>query len=133
MPAGCESGYFVQPTIFTDCRDDMRIVQEEIFGPVACVLPFSSETEVIERANQLEFGLAAGGFTKDLAQAHRVTARLQAGVCWVNDYNVTPIVMPFGGVKASGMGRENGLAAIETYTQSKSVYVSLGPVCDPYK
>lgn len=126
--AALRSGYFVEPTIFDRCTDTMRIVREEIFGPVLSLLTFRDEDEVIARANDTEFGLAAGVFTRDLARAHRVVARLQAGVCWINNYNITPVEMPFGGVKQSGMGRENGRAAIEHYTQLKSVYVELGDV-----
>jgi len=125
-------GYFVAPTIFEDCRDDMAIVREEIFGPVMSVLTFTGEREVIERANATEFGLAAGVFTNDLTRGHRVIAQLQAGTCWINHYNVTPIELPFGGVKMSGLGRENGRAALEHYTQLKSVYVAMGDVDAPY-
>ena len=124
-PAGLEAGNFVAPTIFADVRDDMRIAREEIFGPVMCVLDFDREDEVVRRANGTEFGLAAGVFTNDLRRAHRVVARLQAGVCWINTYNLTPVEMPFGGIKHSGMGRENGRAAIEQYTRLKSVYVEM--------
>jgi betaine-aldehyde dehydrogenase len=126
------NGYFVAPTVFDNCRDDMAIVREEIFGPVMSILEFEDEQEVIERANATEFGLAAGVFTNDLTRAHRVIARLQAGTCWINHYNVTPIELPFGGVKLSGLGRENGRAAIEHYTQLKSVYVAMGDVDAPY-
>jgi betaine-aldehyde dehydrogenase len=126
------NGYFVAPTVFDNCRDDMAIVREEIFGPVMSVLEFEDEQEVIERANATEFGLAAGVFTNDLTRAHRVIARLQAGTCWINHYNVTPIELPFGGVKLSGLGRENGRAAVEHYTQLKSVYVAMGDVDAPY-
>ncbi len=125
-------GYFVAPTVFDECRDDMTIVREEIFGPVMSVLEFEDEGEVIERANATEFGLAAGVFTNDLTRAHRVIARLEAGTCWINHYNVTPIELPFGGVKMSGLGRENGRAAIEHYTRLKSVYVAMGDVDAPY-
>jgi betaine-aldehyde dehydrogenase len=125
-------GSFVEPAVFDQCRDDMRIVREEIFGPVMCVLPFDSEAEVIQRANDTEFGLSAGVFTSDLTRAHRVVAQLQAGTCWINHYNVTPIELPFGGYKASGLGRENGRAAIEHYTQLKSVYVAMQDVQSPY-
>jgi betaine-aldehyde dehydrogenase len=125
-------GFFVAPTVFDNCRDDMAIVREEIFGPVMSVLDFEDEREVIERANATEFGLAAGVFTNDLTRAHRVIAQLQAGTCWINQYNVTPIELPFGGVKLSGLGRENGRAAIEHYTQLKSVYVAMGDVVAPY-
>ncbi|MDE2304060.1 MAG: betaine-aldehyde dehydrogenase [Gammaproteobacteria bacterium] len=126
------NGYFVAPTVFDGCHDDMAIVREEIFGPVMSVLEFEDEDDVVARANATEFGLAAGVFTNDLTRAHRVIARLQAGTCWINHYNVTPIELPFGGVKLSGLGRENGRAAIEHYTQLKSVYVAMGDVDAPY-
>lgn len=125
-------GFFVAPTVFDDCRDDMAIVREEIFGPVMAVLEFEDEEQVIGRANATEFGLAAGVFTNDLTRGHRVIARLQAGTCWINHYNVTPVELPFGGVKLSGLGRENGRAALEHYTQLKSVYVAMGNVDAPY-
>jgi betaine-aldehyde dehydrogenase len=125
-------GFFVAPTVFDDCRDDMAIVREEIFGPVMAVLEFEDEEQVIARANATEFGLAAGVFTNDLTRGHRVIARLQAGTCWINHYNVTPVELPFGGVKLSGLGRENGRAALEHYTQLKSVYVAMGNVDAPY-
>jgi betaine-aldehyde dehydrogenase len=126
------NGFFVAPTVFDDCHDDMAIAREEIFGPVMTVMSFENEDEVIERANATEFGLAAGVFTNDLTRGHRMIARLQAGTCWINHYNITPIEMPFGGVKMSGLGRENGRAAIEHYTQLKSVYVAMGDVESPY-
>jgi betaine-aldehyde dehydrogenase len=132
MTGELAKGYFVAPTVFDNCRDDMTIVREEIFGPVMSVLEFEDEQEVIERANATEFGLAAGVFTNDLTRAHRVIARMQAGTCWINQYNVTPIELPFGGVKLSGLGRENGRAAIEHYTQLKSVYVAMSDVDCPY-
>lgn len=125
-------GFFVAPTVFDECQDQMSIVREEIFGPVMSVLEFDDEQEVIERANATEFGLAAGVFTNDLTRAHRVIAGLQAGTCWINHYNVTPIELPFGGVKMSGLGRENGRAAMEHYTQLKSVYVAKGDIDAPY-
>jgi betaine-aldehyde dehydrogenase len=125
-------GFFVAPTVFDACTDDMTIVREEIFGPVMTVLSFEDEDEVIARANATEFGLAAGVFTNDLTRAHRVIARLEAGTCWINQYNITPIELPFGGVKSSGLGRENGRAAIEHYSQLKSVYVALGDIEAPY-
>jgi betaine-aldehyde dehydrogenase len=125
-------GYFVAPTVFDNCRDDMTIVREEIFGPVMSILEFEDEEDVIRRANATDFGLAAGVFTNDLTRGHRVIARLQAGTCWINQYNVTPIELPFGGVKLSGLGRENGRAALEHYTQLKSVYVAMGDIDAPY-
>ena len=126
------NGFFVEPTVFDGCHDDMAVVREEIFGPVMTVLEFEDEDEVVARANATEFGLAAGVFTNDLNRAHRVIARLEAGTCWINHYNVTPIELPFGGYKRSGLGRENGRAAIEHYTQLKSVYVATGDVEAPY-
>ena len=125
-------GLFVQPTVFTDVADDMRIAREEIFGPVMSVFVFDTEDEVIGRANDTEMGLSAAVFTRDLARAHRVIAKLQAGTCWINAYNLTPVEAPFGGMKRSGIGRENGRAAIEHYSQLKSVYVELGDVDAPY-
>ncbi|WEX07773.1 betaine-aldehyde dehydrogenase [Chelativorans sp. AA-79] len=129
---GFENGFFVEPTIFTEVEDHMRIAREEIFGPVMCVLAFDSEEEVIARANGTEFGLAAGVFTRDLARAHRVVGELQAGTCWINAYNLTPVELPFGGVKNSGLGRENAVAALDHYSQIKSVYVETGDVESPY-
>ncbi len=125
-------GFFVSPTVFDGCSDDMAIVREEIFGPVMTVLAFDGEEEVIGRANATEYGLAAGIFTRDITRGHRVIARLEAGTCWINHYNVTPVELPFGGAKRSGLGRENGKAAIEHYSQLKSVYVALAPVAAPY-
>jgi betaine-aldehyde dehydrogenase len=126
------SGNFITPAIFTDCNDSMEICKEEIFGPVLSILSFDSEEEVIERANNTAFGLAAGVFTNDIKRGHRVIHQLQAGTCWINNYNITPIELPFGGYKQSGQGRENSLAAIQHYTQLKSVYVELGNVESPY-
>lgn len=131
-PSGLTDGYFVEPTVFADCRDDMSIVREEIFGPVMAVLSFESEEEVIERANDTPYGLAAGVFTRDLSRGHRVASGLEAGTVWINTYNITPIEMPFGGYKQSGLGRENSLAAVDHYTQLKSVYVETGDVPAPY-
>ncbi|RHZ38346.1 hypothetical protein DYB26_007544, partial [Aphanomyces astaci] len=111
--------------IFTDCRDDMRIVQEEIFGMVLCVLPFESGAEVVARANATSFGLSAGVFTNDLKRAHRVIQQLDVGTAWINTYNLAPVELPWGGSKQSGMGRENGVAAAQSWTQLKSVYVAM--------
>ncbi|MXN65945.1 betaine-aldehyde dehydrogenase [Stappia sp. GBMRC 2046] len=129
---GFAEGLFVEPTVFADVADHMRIAREEIFGPVMCVLDFDTEDEAVARANATEFGLAAGVFTGNLARGHRVVAALHAGTCWINTYNLTPIEMPFGGYKHSGFGRENGHAAIEHYSQIKSVYVELGNVESAY-
>ena len=127
-----DRGAFMRPAIFAGVRDDMVIAREEIFGPVMSVFDFDGEDEVVDRANATDFGLAAGLMTRDITRAHRVAARLQAGTVWINSYNLTPIEMPFGGVKQSGLGRENGHAAVEFYTRSKSVHVGLGPVEAPY-
>jgi betaine-aldehyde dehydrogenase len=129
---GFEGGHFIEPTIFTDVEDGMRIAKEEIFGPVMSVLSFREEDEVVRRANDTEFGLSAGVFTRDLSRAHRVVAELQAGTCWINNYNLTPVELPFGGVKQSGIGRENALAALSHYSQLKTVYVETGNVASPY-
>lgn len=127
-----KDGYFLNPAVFDGCRDDMVLAREEIFGPVMAVMTFEEEEEVVARANDTPYGLAAGVFTRDLARGHRVVSRLQAGTCWINNYNITPVEIPFGGYKQSGIGRENGLAALEHYTQIKTVYVELGDVDSPY-
>ncbi len=129
---GFEAGVFVQPTVFADVTDTMTIAREEIFGPVMSVLAFDTEDEGVARANSTPYGLAAGVFTRDLARAHRVVARLDAGTTWINAYNLTPVEMPFGGVKASGIGRENGRAALDHWSRVKSVYVATGPVEAPF-
>ncbi|MDT8855279.1 betaine-aldehyde dehydrogenase [Paracoccaceae bacterium Fryx2] len=129
---GTRNGCFVAPTVFAGVTDAMALARDEVFGPVMAVLQFESEEEAVTRANATEFGLAAGVFTADLTRAHRVVAALEAGTCWINAYNLTPVEAPFGGVKLSGVGRENGRAAVEHYTQVKSVYVGMGPVDAPY-
>jgi betaine-aldehyde dehydrogenase len=131
-PANAPDGYFVAPTIFTDCTDDMTIVQEEIFGPVMSVLTFKDEDEVIARANATELGLAAGVFTQDISRAHRVIHQMQAGICWINAYGASPAEMPVGGYKLSGIGRENGTDTLKHYTQTKAVYVGLQPLESPF-
>ncbi|MEC7481378.1 MAG: aldehyde dehydrogenase family protein, partial [Pseudomonadota bacterium] len=131
-PASAPNGYFVEPTIFTDCTDDMTIVKEEIFGPVMSVLVFDDEDEVIARANDTELGLAAGVFSKDIQRAHRVIHQLQAGICWINAYGNSPAEMPVGGYKQSGIGRENGVETLNSYTQTKSVYVGMSQIESPF-
>lgn len=121
-------GFFITPTVFADVSDDMVIAREEIFGPVMAVLDFEEEAEVVARANDTQFGLSAGVFTKDLSRAHRVIGQLEAGSCFINSYNDAPVEAPFGGVKASGVGRENSKEAIQHYSQVKSVYVRMGDV-----
>jgi len=124
----CAGGWYLSPAILTNCRDDMKAVKEEIFGSVASVLVFDSEEEVIKRANDTTFGLAGGVFTKDLTRAHRVVNALEAGTTYINTFNLAPAELPFGGYKMSGIGRENGLAAIEHYTQYKTVIVEMNDV-----
>ncbi|MGC6530974.1 MAG: betaine-aldehyde dehydrogenase [Candidatus Puniceispirillaceae bacterium] len=125
QPQGFEGGNFIAPTIMTNCRDDMRIVKEEIFGPVMSVLTFKTEEEAIARANDTEFGLGAGVITSDLSRAHRVADQLEAGNVWVNTYNLIPADWPFGGSKQSGFGREASQFAIESYTEIKATYIQL--------
>lgn len=122
-PEGSE-GYFVEPTIFTDVRNDMRIAQEEVFGPVLSVLRFSDEDEAVAIGNDALYGLAAGVWTNDLTRALRMSRRLQAGTIWVNTYRSTSYTTPFGGYKRSGLGRENGSDAIKEYLQPKSVWLA---------
>ncbi|MDQ0315409.1 betaine-aldehyde dehydrogenase [Amorphus orientalis] len=134
VPSGglFDKGAFVEPTIFSDVTDEMTIAREEIFGPVLSLLTFETEEEAVERANATPFGLAAGVFTGDITRAHRVAGALEAGICWINAYNLTPVEAPFGGVKQSGFGRENGRAAMEFYSQLKTIHVGLAPVDSPY-
>ena len=129
---GCENGHFVEPTVFDGLSDDMTIVREEIFGPVLSLLTFRDEQEVTARANATPFGLAGGVFTRDLDRGHRMAANLDAGIVWINHYNITPIEMPFGGFKQSGIGKENSRRAFEHYTRLKTVYVAKGDVEAPY-
>ena len=124
-PKGFENGYFMEPTILTACRDDMRVVREEIFGPVMSVLTFADEAEVIQRANATSFGLGAGLITQDLARGHRVAAQLESGNVWINTYNLLPPGLPFGGVKNSGFGRENSQYSLEAYSDIKTTYLQL--------
>ncbi|GBD48757.1 betaine-aldehyde dehydrogenase [Methylopila sp. Yamaguchi] len=119
-------GAYVEPTIFADCTDEMDIVRDEIFGPVMSLLAYDAEDEAVARANATAYGLAAGVVTRDLARAHRVIHRLEAGICWINTWGESPAEMPVGGYKQSGVGRENGVETLERYTQCKSVQVELG-------
>ncbi|KAJ4192455.1 mitochondrial aldehyde dehydrogenase [Fusarium falciforme] len=123
--AGNGRGYFVEPTVFTNVKDDMTIYREEIFGPVAAVLSFKTEDEVIKRANDTFFGLGAALFTKDVSRVHRISRKIQSGTVWVNSSNNSDIRAPFGGYKQSGVGRECGQAGIEAYTNIKTVYITL--------
>ena len=123
--AGFDAGAWVEPTVFTECRDEMTIVREEIFGPVMSILTYESEEEAVRRANATEYGLAAGLVTRDLNRAHRVIHQIEAGICWINTWGESAAEMPVGGYKHSGVGRENGLMTLQNYTQVKSVQVEL--------
>ena len=125
-------GFYMQPAVFADVTDDMTIAREEIFGPVMSVLDFDTEEEVMARANDTEFGLAAGVFTNDLTRAHRIVAGFEAGTCYINTYNLAPVEAPFGGSKMSGVGRENSKLAINHFSEMKTVYVSMNDVEAPY-
>jgi aldehyde dehydrogenase (NAD+) len=120
-----KEGYFVEPTIFDGVKDEMTIAKDEIFGPVVSVLPFKNMDELIPRANNTMYGLAAAVFTKNIDKAHTFAREVKAGTVWVNCYHVVDTTTPFGGFKMSGQGRENGEAALEHYTETKTVTVKL--------
>ena len=121
-------GFWITPAVLADVTDDMTVARQEVFGPVMSVLTFTDEDDVITRANDTEFGLSAGLFTRDLTRAHRVVAQLRAGTCWINQYNLTPAGMPFGGSRQSGIGRENARMAMDHFTEAQTVYVGMSPV-----
>ena len=123
---GYEEGFFLGGCLFDKVTPEMDIYREEIFGPVMSILTYESEEEVIRRANDTDYGLAAGVVTTDLKRAHRVIAQIEAGICWLNTWGESAAQMPVGGYKHSGVGRENGIEALEHYTQTKSIQVELG-------
>ena len=128
-----QQGAWVEPTVFTDCTDEMEIVREEIFGPVMSILSYQTEEEAIQRANDTDYGLAAGIVTRDLTRAHLMIQQLEAGICWINTWGESAPEMPVGGYKHSGIGRENGLLTLQHYTQVKSVQVELDKFVSVFK
>jgi len=125
MPEGNGGGYFVNPTLFTGVTDEMKIAREEIFGPVLVAMAFDDLDEVAERANDTEYGLAAGLWTRDISQAHKLASRLQAGNVYINTWGGGDPAAPFGGYKASGIGREKGHANLDAYLETKTVWTQL--------
>jgi aminomuconate-semialdehyde/2-hydroxymuconate-6-semialdehyde dehydrogenase len=125
VPGRCQGGYFVRPALIEGLTQDCRVNREEIFGPVACLLPFDGEDEVIEQANATEFGLAASVWTRDLQRGHRVAERLETGVVWVNTWLLRDLRTPFGGMKHSGIGREGGYEALRFFTEAKNICIKL--------
>ncbi|WP_047154033.1 aldehyde dehydrogenase family protein [Aneurinibacillus tyrosinisolvens] len=124
-PEGLHGGYFIEPTVFADVRPDMAIAKEEIFGPVVCVIPFDTEDEVVQMANDTIYGLAAAVWTRDIKRALRTVKRIKSGTIWVNTYQVLTPTAPFGGYKQSGLGRELGAHALDAYLETKTVMVDL--------
>jgi len=122
----CGSGWFVEPTIFSDVKPEMRIANEEVFGPVLSIIPFDDEEEAIRIANSTIYGLAAGVWTKSIRRALMMSERLEAGTVWVNTYRAVSYMSPFGGYKRSGIGRESGIEAVREYLQTKSVWIDIG-------
>ena len=130
---GRAEGYFVAPTVFADVDNDMRIAREEIFGPVVSIMPFDTEEDVIRTANNTQYGLVAGLWSQDIGRAHRVAAQLQAGTVWINTYRFLRWSVPYGGFKMSGIGRENGVQAIDAYLETRATVINLsGEYADPY-
>ncbi|KAJ9225684.1 hypothetical protein DTO169C6_2120 [Paecilomyces variotii] len=125
LPQDLQQGFWVQPTVFTDCTDNMRIVREEIFGPVMSILTYDTIEEAVKRANATELGLAAGVFTKDINLAHKIIDQLEAGITWINSWGESPAEMAVGGWKQSGVGVENGHKGIEAWVRNKSTLVDM--------
>lgn len=126
MPNHLQKGNFVRPTVFADVDNGMRIAQEEIFGPVACLIPFNDEADAIRLANDIQYGLSSYVWTENIGKAHRVAAAVEAGMCFVNSQNVRDLRQPFGGTKASGTGREGGTWSYEVFLEPKNIAVSMG-------
>jgi len=126
LPPAVRSGNYVWPTVFADVDNRMRVAQEEIFGPVACLIPFSDEADAIAKSNDIQYGLSSYVWSENLGRAHRVAAAIEAGMCFVNSQNVRDLRQPFGGTKASGIGREGGTWSYEVFLEPKNVCVSLG-------
>jgi acyl-CoA reductase-like NAD-dependent aldehyde dehydrogenase len=129
----CGNGWFVEPTIFTGVENGMRIAQDEVFGPVLAVIPFTDEEDAVAIANDSRFGLGAGVWTSDIGRAFRMSERIRSGTVWVNTYRAVSYMAPFGGQKDSGIGRENGIGAMDEYLDTKTVWINTGaPEGNPF-
>ena len=126
------NGYYLSPAIFVDCTPNMRIVQEEVFGMLMTIQTYTSYDDVIQQANDSNYGLAAGIFTRDVQRAHNMAKRLDAGMVWINNYNIGLVQVPWSGFKQSGVGYENGIVGAETWTKVKSIHVEMDPIVNPY-